>query len=367
MPPDPQCRDNGPETSAPALGAGRRAAWLITAAVLVGLPVLLALDRSALAASLEALRHLRGGWLIAGAGAEVLSIVCAALGGRRLLRAGGGRIRLYSILAVATAGGALASSVPFAGTQVAAAYAFRQYRRRDVSVAVAWWAMVVSWMLANLSFAVLLAAGAATSGNLAASLAGVTTALAFLMPPAAVLLALRYPAARALMHRIAVCGTAACRRVLRRPRTDPAALIETTLNRMAGLRLPLRQYGEVLAWYLCNWLGDVTCLVCAIRAVGVPVPWHGLLLVYAAGVTAASLGLTPGGIGLVEAAMSAALVAAGMRAGQALSVVLVYRFLSFWLLLAAGWVVMGLLARYRPAPGDREAPADSPVPARSGP
>jgi putative heme transporter len=98
---------------------------------------------------------------------------------------------------------------------------------------------------------------------------------------------------------------------------------------------------------LCNWLLDVACLVLVIRATGSPVPWHGLLLAYGAGIVAGSIWPAPGGIGAVEAAMAAGLVAAGMQAGIALTAVLVYRLLSFWLLLGIGWIVMAVLARHR--------------------
>src|SRR5439155_643500 len=79
---------------------------------------------------------------------------------------------------------------------------------------------------------------------------------------------------------------------------------------------------------LCNWLLDVACLVLVIRATGSPVPWHGVLLAYGAGLVADSLWPAPGGFGAVEAAMAASLVAAGMHAGTALAAVAVYRLLG---------------------------------------
>jgi uncharacterized protein (TIRG00374 family) len=46
--------------------------------------------------------------------------------------------------------------------------------------------------------------------------------------------------------------------------------------------------------------------------------------------------LTPGGIGVVEAALIAGLTAAGGTAPAAAAVVLTYRLLSFWLILPVG-------------------------------
>ena len=67
----------------------------------------------------------------------------------------------------------------------------------------------------------------------------------------------------------------------------------------------------------------------------------------------------PGGLGAVEAATAASLVAAGMHAGAALAAVAVYRLLSFWMLLGIGWVVMAGLSRRpeRPDPERPERPA----------
>jgi uncharacterized protein (TIRG00374 family) len=61
--------------------------------------------------------------------------------------------------------------------------------------------------------------------------------------------------------------------------------------------------------------------------------------------TAASIGFTPGGLGIIESALSAALINAGLTARHALAGVLVYRFISFWLVMAVGWAVMALLRR----------------------
>src|SRR5205085_663499 len=82
---------------------------------------------------------------------------------------------------------------------------------------------------------------------------------------------------------------------------------------------------QVFACSLSNWLLDVACLILVIGATGSPVPWHGVLLAYGAGLVADGLWPAPGGLGAVEAAMAAALVAAGMPAGSALAAVLVYR------------------------------------------
>jgi len=101
----------------------------------------------------------------------------------------------------------------------------------------------------------------------------------------------------------------------------------------------------VLALAVGNWLADCLCLTAAIAAVGAPIPWQGLLLAYVGAAGVNSLGLTPGGLGVVEAALTAGLVAAGLDGADALAATLVYRLVSFWLVMVSGWVVFGFATR----------------------
>jgi hypothetical protein len=83
------------------------------------------------------------------------------------------------------------------------------------------------------------------------------------------------------------------------------------------------------------------------------VPWKGLLLAYGAGQLAANLPITPGGLGVVEGSLTIAIVAYGGAAGSTVVAVLLYRFISFWLILPIGWAAWGWLtwiARRRPLP-----------------
>ena len=79
-------------------------------------------------------------------------------------------------------------------------------------------------------------------------------------------------------------------------------------------------------------------------AIGATVPWKGLLLAYGAGQLAATLPITPGGLGVVEGSITIALVAFGGVETTTVDAVLIYRFISFWLVLAVGWALWGELA-----------------------
>jgi len=126
---------------------------------------------------------------------------------------------------------------------------------------------------------------------------------------------------------------------------------EATVARVVGLRLKERGWAFVFFMATLNWVANIACLALAIMAVGSPVPWSGLILAWSVGVGAGSFGLTPGGVGVVEAALAAALVAAGVHAPEAVAAVLVYRLISFWLVDAVGWMLyVTTRKRGRPEP-----------------
>ena len=79
-------------------------------------------------------------------------------------------------------------------------------------------------------------------------------------------------------------------------------------------------------------------------AVDSSIPWKGLLLAYGAGQLAANLPFTPGGLGVVEGSITIALVAFGGNQNSTVDAVLMYRVISFWLVLVVGWLLWGQLA-----------------------
>jgi uncharacterized membrane protein YbhN (UPF0104 family) len=100
--------------------------------------------------------------------------------------------------------------------------------------------------------------------------------------------------------------------------------------------------GGALLLTLCY----ILCLAASVRAVGGHAPFFALAVVYLAGSAVGSVVPTPGGIGAVEAAMSAFLTAiAHVPAPIAVSGVLLFRLLSFWLPIPVGWVALNYLQR----------------------
>lgn len=86
-------------------------------------------------------------------------------------------------------------------------------------------------------------------------------------------------------------------------------------------------------------------LIASVRAFDGSGTWAAISLVYLAGSTLGMAAPTPGGIGAMETVMTAGLVAAGVNAGIALSAVLLYRLLSFWLPTIPGWLAFRQLMK----------------------
>jgi pimeloyl-ACP methyl ester carboxylesterase/uncharacterized membrane protein YbhN (UPF0104 family) len=264
---------------------------------------------------------------------------------RRLLAAGGAQVGLRPMLATSFAANALSVSIPVAGPELATAFAFRRFTRQGADSPLAGWALLAGGVVSAAAGALVVAGGGLASGNgLATGFAvpgGMLAVVALLMLG----MAARKPQLRDGLQRPAAWALRSVTRLLRRPAEDPGAIIGAWADRLGSLRLAPANWATVTGLGVVNWLADAAVLVVSIRAAGAPVPWNDLLLVYGTGVAAQSLNITPGGLGVAEGTLSLALVATGLRAGQALAAVLLYRLASFWLVALAGWVILWLLRR----------------------
>jgi uncharacterized protein (TIRG00374 family) len=143
-------------------------------------------------------------------------------------------------------------------------------------------------------------------------------------------------------------GLRSSRKLTGRPRGDVAAQIHHIVQLVTAVHLRRRQIVRLLLWGSANWLFDCACFAMMFLAVDSTIPWKGLLLAYGAGQLAANLPITPGGLGVVEGSITIALAAfAGSHTGvqdSTVDAVLMYRAISFWLVLLVGWVLWGQLA-----------------------
>lgn len=91
--------------------------------------------------------------------------------------------------------------------------------------------------------------------------------------------------------------------------------------------------------------GYVAALDASLRAVGAPLALPTVVVVFLAGTVVGSAAPTPGGIGAVEAAMTAALTTVAVSTASALPAVLLFRLVTFWVPVPLGWAAFTVLER----------------------
>jgi glycosyltransferase 2 family protein len=106
-----------------------------------------------------------------------------------------------------------------------------------------------------------------------------------------------------------------------------------------------RKLAEGVGGMLLLSLSYILCLAACVAAFGRSVPFAKIAFVYLTGSALGSIIPTPGGLGAVEAALTAGLTAAGVPGAVAVSAVLLFRLLTFWLPVPVGWVALNYLER----------------------
>ncbi len=315
---------------------------------------------SELSATSSALHHLRWGWVLLAAAAEAGSFLAFALLQRKMLRAGGVDVTIGPVAAITLAANAIANSIP-AGSAIAPAYTFRQFRHRGADQALAGWSVVATFVAESITLTVVAALGATVASAEGASLDLIGVIMTVLI--LAVAMGVVFVQKGALVWMVSAVLHLS-QRLTGWPRGELAAHIDRIIHRLTVVRLSPDQMVGALRLGLTNWLLDCGCLAISFLAVGAGVPWKGLLLAYGAGQLAANLPITPGGLGVVEGSLTIALVAYGGAVPSTVVAVLLYRAISFWLALPVGWGAWAWLAwisRRRPQPISAADDAGRPV------
>src|SRR6201992_1053328 len=227
-------------------GGGNGPRWRNAArlSVVVILVTVMVVFRRDLVRSISVLTHLSLRWYALAVLAEIVSVTAVALSRRRLRAVGGAAPRRRrSMVALTLSGSAMATSLPFAGTGLAAFYEYKQFRRHHVAPATIGWTLAVSGIFSTTSLAVLLVIGAILGGVGFGAAAGLAGAAVYLVPGVVVLLALRYRRVRDGIGRLFLRVTGSVQRW--RPSTrdrlaELPAQLDEFLDRIASLRLPPR-------------------------------------------------------------------------------------------------------------------------------
>jgi uncharacterized protein (TIRG00374 family) len=323
---------------------------LAVVVLVAGVTALLLTHRDVVSGLTGAIAGARPGWLVAAVLAEVASIAGLARQQRRLLSVHGGHFTLRSVLATTYGGNVISTSLPVVGAAAAAVFAFRRYTGLGAERTITGWALTMSGLFSSISFAAIAAVGALTSGETGTAVSGALGLVFVVVPASVIVLGIRRPWIRLGVEHGAVRAAAVLRRRIPRlaKRLHDDAIVRG-VEKVASFRLGVPGMAHVLALSLLNWLADAACLSAVLLALNAHMEWRSLLLVWAAGAGVSSLKLTPGGIGVVEAALTAALAGAGVAGPVALGSVLIYRAISLWFVAAVGGVTLLALRSRRPA------------------
>ena len=127
-------------------------------------------------------------------------------------------------------------------------------------------------------------------------------------------------------------------RRLSRPRPNGNWFRRTFADSVAGaakartLLSSPREHGLGVLGMTLYWAGDIACLWAALQLVGgKQITISALVLAYSGGYVLSRRSLPAGGAGVVEVALTLALVGMGVRFAPALVAVLIYRLFNFWL------------------------------------
>src|SRR5215467_9448548 len=211
-----------------------------------------------------------------------------------------------------------------------AALNIRYLQRRRVPAAVAAASVGVSQVVAFVLHLLLLVVFAAITGSQAHSL----------QPPTWVYFVI----AGLILIVLTVVAIPAGRRLLR-ARLTP--VLSQVLPRLLAVIQQPRKLAEGIGGAFLLTGAYILCLDACIRALGGSLPIASIALVYLTGSALGSAIPTPGGLGAVEAALSAGLTAAGLPGVTAVSAVLLYRTLTFWLPVPLGWGAYNYLERHK--------------------
>lgn len=312
--------------------------WLRLAVTVVVIVAAVAFFRSHLSfinSGFSALRTASPLWVAVAVALCGLSFVAMGEVMAQLLIAAGVPVRRRSALALVLAANSWSNSLP-GGPALSTVLQYKVQRAWGASAMVISWFVVLSGALSTLWLAIL--------GLLAVALLGASFSVWSLLATGLGLLLLVffvYWAANNphFLERCAGLVLPFFNRMLRRSPTSGMDAVVGQIRQLQAVKLSFPRFVSVALMSLLNRLLDLATLWAAVMAVGGSASVPGVTLSFLSAKIVGATGITPGGLGPLEAALTAALSAAGLSAAVALAAVLVYRMVSLILATAIGWVV----------------------------
>jgi putative heme transporter len=327
--------------------------WLIRAFWVAGLVVAAVAFRAALPElrkGIGAISQAHLGLLTLAVVVQGVALATLPLTYRAALRLAGGNARYGDALNATLGAFALSRVVP-AGGLAGGLYAARRFVLAGNATAVAGATVSVASAVTMLALGMVVAGGVVlelASGRGSAALLWSVTAFIAALVAAFVLLVRVMRNPRQLDRLCSGIG-----RVLRRP--DEAEALRRYLTELAPTLSEPSSVARVTGWAVLNWALQLAALWIVFVAFGVAMPLGVLILGFGAANLVTALPHTPGGLGVVEAGMTATYVALGVPTATALVGVLCYRLLGHWLPVVAALPLVLPQVR-RPSGRDHDSP-----------
>ncbi len=301
------------------------------------------------------LERVNPGWFVAVLCTESLSLICFWNLQRIALRTKA----WFSVATSQLASGAMTSIIP-AGQAAGAALQFKMLTTAGIDAATAGSSITALSLLTTGTVLALpiLALPAILTGTTVPS--GLAQA-AWIGAIAFVLLALGAACLLIFVKPLEVVGSV-IQRVRNRFERKKAPLTDLPLRLVRERDLIRQTLGSHLGAAVLSAVGrslfDYLTLLVALRAVGASPDPTLVLLAYAAAQILSMIPITPGGLGFVEAGLTATLALAGVSGGEAVLATLIYRLASYWLPMPSGLVAYLLFRRrYQTGKVGRPVPA----------
>jgi uncharacterized protein (TIRG00374 family) len=337
--------------------AGRLLRWSVVT-VSVGILVhIVGLALPGIRESAGALMQINPVYVAAAVGLEILALGALTQLYLQTVRTLGGRLSFREAVGTTMSGFTVSRVLPGGGA-TGGFFMARGMTARGVPAATATSAVFIGGATGMGVLGIVVIAGALATlvqGDLPPGyLVGIPVAVAMVI--GAALLAARMLKSATLRTRV-FSAAERCLRALRLP--VDLATPRRFLEEVARSLPPLRRLTLPMRWSALFWLADATVLWLLFAAFGEPVGFGVVLVAYGAANLLNALPISPGGLGLVEAGLSATFVAFGVPPSVALTAVLVYRLVSFWLPLAGGVPAYLAGTRRRPALTGKPLPEGS--------
>jgi len=318
--------------------ATRIAIGTIVAVIAIGLGGYLVWDQiPPLMTIVDLLASANLGWLMLALVAEVVAVIAYAVVQRRLVINLGGDLTRRGSVELTLASGAISSALP-AGAALGAGYTYRRMRRAGLRGSEAGTALVASAGI--LSGALVLLYLILTGPSLLQQLGELVgpehvgaIVVLLIAIVAFLVVGTRYRASKSVGEQPARPAPTTLR-----GRAADWITSYIRMSRETFRSIPAPAWGISSAAAVVKWLADFAVLVAATLAVGTDVDLVSLATVYVGVQIIRQIPFTPGGIGVIEAALLAGLIAAGSAAAPAAAAVVIYRALTFWLILPAGGI-----------------------------